>query len=256
MKLEKNKSKQPDSDGMSLMEHLGELRKRLVISAIAVAVGAVIAYSAYGPILNFFLHPLCSVNGTNGCRLYVTGPADGFALRVKVSGYAGLFIASPVVLSQLWKFIAPGLHKNEKRYAIPFVLVSFLLFAFGALVAYEVFPFVLKFLQGAAGAHIRDIYSPQSYLNFILILMVAFGIAFEFPVVLVSLELMGVVSPQKLAKNRRWAIVLIFAAGAVLIPSSDPYSLFALAIPLVVFYEASILLGRIATRKKKAAVSG
>jgi sec-independent protein translocase protein TatC len=245
------RKKRSDPDAMTLVEHLAELRKRLVISAFAVTLGAIVAYVFYDAILRFFMHPLCVVDGPNHCTLYVNGPLDGFTWRVKISGFAGLFVALPVVMYQLWAFIAPGLKKSEKRYAIPFVFVSFVLFLSGAYIAYLVFPKALLFLQGAAGPQIHPLYTPQSYLGFIVVLMAAFGAAFEFPVILVTLELLGVVTPARLAKGRRWAIVLIFAAGAIFIPSSDPYSLFALTIPLVIFYELSIAIGRVLTRGRQ-----
>lgn len=235
---------------MTLIEHLAELRRRLIVSIIAVLIGSVIAYVFYGFILDFFLSPYCSMAGKGHCTLYVTGPLDGFALRIKVSIYGGALFALPVILWELWRFITPGLHRNEKRYALPFVFFSIVLFAFGAYVAMLTFPHALRFLSSAAGPHLTQIYSPGSYLNLILILMVAFGVAFEFPVLLVSLELAGVITPQRLSDFRRWAIVIIFAADAVFIPSSDPFSLFAMAIPMVAFYEIAILVGRIAVRAK------
>lgn len=236
---------------MTLVEHLAELRRRVIVSIVAVTIGGAIAYVFYGSILNFFMQPLCQIDGAGHCSLYVTGPLEGFTWRVKISAFAGLLVALPVVMYQLWKFIAPGLHKHEKRYAIPFVVSSFILFLSGSLAAYLVFPKALLFLQGAAGPQIHALYTPQSYLGFIIVLMAAFGAAFEFPVVLVTLELLGVFTPSQLAKSRRWAIVMIFIAGAVLIPSSDPYSLFALTIPLVLFYELAILIGRVFARRSR-----
>ncbi len=250
------RKKRPSPDAMTLIEHLAELRKRLIVSIFAITVGAIVAYAFYDNVLRFFMHPLCIVDGSSHCTLYVTGPLDGFTWRVKISAFGGFFIALPVVMYQVWVFIAPGLKKSEKRYAFPFVFVSFLLFILGAFMAYVVFPKALLFLQGAAGPQIHPLYTPQSYLGFIVVLMVAFGAAFEFPVILVSLQLLGLVTPAKLSQSRRWAIVLIFAAGAVLIPSSDPYSLFALTIPLVIFYEMSILIGRVLTRGRVSELSG
>ncbi len=248
------KSKRREATGtMSVLEHLAELRSRMIKAAVAVLVGSIIAYFLYDPMLNFFTQPYCHVSGKEACSLYVTGPLDGFALRIKISGYGGMFIASPVILWQLWRFITPGLHSKEKRYAIPFVFASVLLFAAGAMVAYLIFPHALTFLQSAGGSQLRQIYTPSSYLNLIVLLMVAFGLSFEFPVVLVALEIVGVITPQKLAASRRWAIVIIFAVAAVAIPSSDPFSLFAMAIPLVVFYEVAIIVGRLVLRRKKQA---
>ncbi len=235
---------------MPLLEHLAELRKRLVISAVAVTVLAIASYGFYGHMLVFLLHPLCVAEPKNQCKLYVTSPLDGFALRVKMAGYAGLFFASPVVLLQFWRFIAPGLKNSERKYSLIFVSSSIGLFTLGGLVAYTAFPHALQFLQGAAGTYVHPIYTPQSYLNLLLALMAAFGAAFEFPVVLISLELLGVVTPKKLAQSRRWAIVIIFAVAAIFIPSSDPFSLFALALPLIFFYEISILIGRLVLRRR------
>lgn len=242
---------EPKSESMSVLDHLGELRARIIKSAVAILLGSVVAYIFYNQFLSFFTEPYCNLTGKSGCALYVTGPIDGFALRVKMSGYGGVFFASPVILWQLWRFITPGLNPKEKRYAVPFVLSSLILFIGGALVAYVIFPHALNFLQGAGGRELKQIYTPSSYLNLIIILMVAFGLSFEFPVLLVALEIAGIVTPKKLAAYRRWAIVGIVAIAAVVIPSSDPFSLFAMAIPLIVFYELAILIGRLVTRKSK-----
>ena len=237
---------------------MAELRRRLVIILAALLATSIVAYALYNRILDFFLIPYCSIAGSNHCSLYVTGPLEGFGIRLKISIFGGIVLGLPVILWELWKFITPGLKRNEKRYAIPFVFTSVLLFAFGAFVAYLTFPHALRFLSGAAGPHLKEIYSPSSYLNLIILLMVAFGVAFEFPVLLVSLEIAGVVSPQRLSAFRRWAIVIIFAVDAVFLPSSDPFSLFAMALPMIFFYEIAILVGRLIARSKRrprAAVS-
>jgi sec-independent protein translocase protein TatC len=232
---------------MTLIEHLTELRKRLFIACAAIAVGAVIAFILYNRILNFLIHPYCEIK--NGrCRLYVQSPLDGIATRLKIAGYGGLMIASPVVLWELWRFITPGLHKKEKKYAIPFIVASTSLFFFGVLLGYLTFPKALQFLIGIGGSHIQEIFSPKEYVSFFLKVMLAFGVSFEFPVVLVFLELVNVLSAKKLSSWRRPAIVIIVAAAAVITPSQDPYSLFAMAIPMYIFYELSILIGRILKR--------
>ena len=231
---------------MSLVEHLTELRRRLVISAIAVALGGVVAFILYNHILNFLIHPYCSVGRKHApCTLFIQDPLEGFATRLKVAGYVGLFLASPVVLFQMWRFITPGLHAREKRYAVPFVLSSILLFVFGAVIAMLTFPEALHFLIAVGGPNLQTIFSPSKYLNLILLMIVAFGVAFEFPVVLVFLELAGVLSTARLKQWRRPAIVIIFIIAAVITPSQDPYSLFAMAIPMCLFYEAAILIGRL-----------
>jgi sec-independent protein translocase protein TatC len=233
---------------MSMVEHLRELRKRLIISIIAVSIGAVVGYIVYPEILTFLMHPLCVTNGANNCGLYVTGPFDGFAIRLKVAAISGLFFASPIVLWQLWRFISPGLHTKERRYGLAFVLSALVLFGLGAAVAYLVFPHALHFFESAAGAHVHAIYTPQNYLNFLMLLMIAFGVSFLFPLVLIVLELVGAVSPTALRKRRRYAWLGIIVVVAVFIPSNDPYSLTAMTVPLLVFYELAILVGRILLR--------
>lgn len=231
---------------MSLVEHLTELRRRLVISAIAVALGGVVAFILYNHILNFLIHPYCSVGHKHTpCTLFIQDPLEGFATRLKVAGYVGLFLASPVVLFQMWRFVTPGLHPKEKKYAVPFVLSSIVLFIFGAVIAMLTFPQALHFLIAVGGPNLATIFSPSKYLNLILLMIVAFGVAFEFPVLLVFLELAGVLSTARLKKWRRPAIVIIFIIAAVITPSQDPYSLFAMAIPMCLFYEAAILIGRL-----------
>jgi sec-independent protein translocase protein TatC len=182
------------------------------------------------------------------CKFYITSPLDGLALRVKIAAYGGLFLASPVLLWEFWRFITPGLKPNEKRYAIPFVVASITLFALGCAVAYFTFPHALKWLDSIGGPSLNEIYDPINYLGLILLLMVVFGITFEFPVVLVSLEVAGVLSPKKLSSWRRWAIVGIVVVAGVVTPSSDPFSMMALAIPMYIFYELSIVVGKLIRR--------
>lgn len=236
----------PQPDDMTLAEHLTELRRRLIISIAAIFVGGAVAFGFYPQILSFLQHPYCqAVTRGHSCNLYVTGPLDGFSIRLKVAGYGGVFLSSPVLLWQLWRFITPGLNPKEKRYAVPFVISSIVLFACGAAVAFLTFPHALKFLISVGGPTLQEIYAPDKYLSLIILLMVAFGVAFEFPVLLVSLELANVLSTAVLKAWRRRAIVIIFVVSAVITPSSDPFSMLALAIPMCVFYEASILIGRI-----------
>jgi sec-independent protein translocase protein TatC len=248
----------PKPDAMTLAEHLGELRNRLIISVVAIVVGATIATVFYTPILNFLLHPLCSVNRStdinqfhitrSDCNLYVTSPLDGLSLRVKISVFGGLVLASPVILWEIWRFITPGLKAREKRYAVPFVVMAVFLFVLGCATAYWILPHALGFLQAVGGHQLVEIYNPNQYLGLILIMMALFGITFEFPVVLVSLELAGIVSPAALLRAWRWAVIAIFAVAAIFTPSSDPFSMLALALPLTVFYFAAIGIGKLLGR--------
>jgi len=228
---------------MSLVDHLGELRRRLIISAVALVCGATVAFLLYSRILDFLIAPYTDITGKS--KLVVTDPLEGFATRLKIAGWGGLFLASPVVLWQLWRFITPGLHKKEKRYAIPFIVASILLFLLGGAVALLTFKPALSFLIGVGGDNLETFFTPSKYLSLITLMIVAFGIAFEFPILLVFLELAGVVPSQRLRKWRRPAIVVIVTVAAVITPSQDPYSLFAMAIPMYVFYEGAIVVGRI-----------
>jgi sec-independent protein translocase protein TatC len=231
---------------MTVVEHLTELRRRLFISIAAVAVGAVVGFILYEPILSFLKEPYCdTLPKGRPCSLFVQDPLEGFAIRLRIAGYTGLFLAFPVVLYQLWRFITPGLHKREKRYAIPFVSSSIVLFTSGAALAYLTFAKALSFLQSVGGPDFQEIYSPGKYLRLILLMFLAFGLAFEFPVVLVFLELAGVLGTAQLRRWRRPAAVLILIVAAVITPSQDPWTLLAMAGPMYLFYEASILIGRL-----------
>jgi sec-independent protein translocase protein TatC len=228
---------------MPLVSHLTELRRRLIISVIALVVGAIVAFVLFNRILGFLIRPYTEITGKTD--FVILDPLEGFAARLKVAAWGGAFIASPVVLWQLWRFITPGLHKSEKRFAIPFIIGSMLLFVLGAVVALLTFPQALRFLIGIGGSSVDPLFSPGKYLSLITLMMVAFGIAFEFPILLLFLQLAGVVTSRRLRSWRRPAIVVIVAVAAVITPSQDPYSLFAMAVPMYLFYEGSIAIGRL-----------
>jgi sec-independent protein translocase protein TatC len=255
----------PSPDSMTLTEHLGELRHRLIVCVIAVTITTLVAVVAYEPILHFLIRPLCRVDasslhhgsnsgaslgvGTGGsCNLYVTSPLDGLSLRIKIAVFGGLVMASPVILFQLWRFITPGLQSRERKWAIPFVAATFTLFLLGAATAYISLPHALGFLKSVGGPNLQQIYDPIPYLGLILLMMTLFGLTFQFPVVLVSLELARVVTPAKLLHAWRWAVIIITVAAAVFTPSSDPFSMLALAVPLVFFYFISIGIGKLLGR--------
>ena len=162
--------------------------------------------------------------------------------------FGGLTLASPVILFQIWRFVTPGLKASERRYAIPFVLSSFVLFLAGAATAYVTLPHALGWLKSVGGPNLQAIYDPIPYLGLILLMMTIFGLTFEFPVILVSLELAGVVTPSRLLHSWRWAVIIIVVVAAVFTPSSDPFSMFALAVPLIAFYFISIGIGKLLGR--------
>jgi sec-independent protein translocase protein TatC len=249
IRIPRRRVKRPAPDAMTVVEHLSELRRRVIVSVVALAAGAVVCFALFNHILAFFVHPYCTVLGPHKpCNLYITGPLEGFGIRLKVAGYGGLFLSSPVIFWQLWRFVTPGLHPHEKRYAVPFLASSVLLFLGGATVAWFTFPHALQFLTAVGGPTLKQIFSPNSYLSLIILLMVIFGASFEFPLLLVFLELAGVLSPSKLVEWRRRAIVILVAFAAIITPSSDPFSMLALAVPLVLFYELAIRIGKLLTR--------
>ena len=245
--------KEPDHGelgNMSLWEHLSELRKRLIIVVIAVVVGAVVSWFFYGHIVEFMLRPYHHFlsaheqkNISNG-QLVISGPLEGFTTRLKVSVYAGLAVASPVIFWQLWRFITPGLHKNEKRYVLPFVSGAVVLFAIGVTTAVLIFPKALTWLIDVSGPGVVPLFSPSRYFTLYIAMCVIFGVVFMYPLVVVFLELAGVVPSATWRRWRRPAIVTICLVVAVITPSSDPFSFTAMAIPMLIFYEASILIGR------------
>jgi sec-independent protein translocase protein TatC len=243
-----------DPDGaMTLVEHLEELRRRLFISLGAIAIGSVVGWFLYNPLLSLMTRPYCDWIHTlphgqqppAGCRLIATGAIDPVMIKLKVVAILGLFIALPVVLYQLWAFIVPGLTKRERRMAIPFVASSLALFALGALVAYLTLPKALGFLLGFSGPSVTPFLTANSFLSFVLLVALAFGATFEFPIVLIFLTIVGILTSQKLRQWRRPAILVIAIAAAVITPSADPYSMLAMMLPMIVFYEAAIIVARL-----------
>ena len=228
---------------MPLVDHLSELRRRLIISVLALLGGAIVGFILYNRILSILLRPYTEV--TNNTEFVFFDPLEAFATRLKVAAWSGAFLASPVVLWQLWRFITPGLHKNEKRFAIPFIVASILLFTLGAVVALFTFESALRFLVGVGGPNLTPLFSASKFLSLIILMIIAFGVAFEFPVLLVFLELAGVVTSRRLRSWRRPALVVIVVVAALITPSQDPYSLFAMVVPMYLFYEGAILIGRL-----------
>jgi sec-independent protein translocase protein TatC len=237
----------PGPNAMTLVEHLGELRRRVMIMAVVYCVCFVVAFIFYNHMLSALQRPYCEANHGN-CSLYVTSPLDGLSLRIKLAAFGGLLLASPVILWQLWRFITPALRKTEKRYIIPFVVSSVVLFLAGCAMAYYLFPHALRFLDAIGGPSLRQIYNPNQYLSLILLMMFLFGLTFEMPVVLVALQLAGIVSSTRLLAWWRWAIIGITLIAAIFTPSGDPFSMMAMAVPLIFFYFVAIGIGKLLGR--------
>jgi sec-independent protein translocase protein TatC len=238
-----------DADGrMTVVEHLSELRRRLMISIVALAIAGVICYIFALDIISFFLDFYRDATDGDRNAFVFTGPLDAFITRLKVATYGAIVLALPVWLWELWRFITPGLNPKEKRYAIPFVISSLVLFAVGAGVALVTLPAALDFLLNVGGSEVEPLLTADKFVGLVSIMILAFGFAFEFPVILVFLLIAHVLTTEQLRRWRRWAIILIFVFAAVITPSQDPYSLFFMAVPMYLFYELSIVIGRVLKR--------
>jgi len=243
---------------MTLMEHLLELRRRIIISCIAIAIAAVAGWFLYPTVFRFLLHPynrIASQSITGGEALIATSPLEGFAIRIKLTVYVAIALAMPVLLWQVWQFVSPGLYRHERRYVLPFIAASILLFVLGASIAYWTLPRALEWLADIGGSDITQAYTAEKYFQLIAYMMLAFGIGFEFPILLIFLQMAGIVQPETLRKYWRHAIVVLAIVVAVATPSNDPFSMLALAVPLWLFYGVALLFGLLRDRRTRRAAA-
>lgn len=242
--MAKPKLVQPEGERrMTVVEHLEELRRVLIVSMIAWAVATIVGFLISGFVLSLVLGPVKSVIGA-GKPLYFTGPIDKFFLYFKVGLVTGFIIASPVILWQVWTFVAPGLHRNERRFAIGFVASAVALFAMGIGFAFFAMPIALRFLVNFGTSDLQYLPLADRYINFVLILVVVFGITFELPLAMTMMGLAGIVTPKFLARNRFKFWLGIFAGANMVTPGVDPFTPALLTAPLIVLFEISILVIR------------
>ncbi len=247
---------QPQTDGaMSMMDHLRELRQRVIRALLAVAVGTIVMLAFYDPVKKWLTQPyrnLCSARPEFKCdgSLFALGPLEGFTARLRVCAYGGLVLALPVVLWQIWRFIVPALNKKEKRYAVPFIVSSVVLFVAGCSIAYWTLDKALEFLINWSGSDVTEAYRITDYIMLVVMMMLAFGVGFLSPVLIVFLQLVGAVRPHTLVRQWRYAVMGIFVTAAVITPSGDPISLLALAVPLTVLFVLAVLVGWLITRRR------
>lgn len=242
---------------MTVTEHLGELRVRLIRAVLAVVAGVIVILALYDPVLEFLRQPydnLCRRRPdlVSNCDLFSLGPLDGFNARLRIALYGGVLLALPVILWQIWRFVVPALHSREKRYAIPFVVSSVVLFVAGAWLAYVTLDKGLEFLVSWSGSDVEQAFQITKYVSLVALMIAAFGIGFEFPVLLVFLQIAGVLRPRQLIEAWRLAIVAIVVLAAVITPSGDPITLVALTVPLVVLYFVAIGIGHLIVRRRRA----
>ncbi len=235
----------------TLISHLLELRNRLVRALIAV--GIVFLPCAYyaNEIFQFVAKPLADTAKAHGFKVVALGVTSTFVTPFKLSFFVALFIAIPYVLYQVWAFVAPGLYKHEKRFAIPLVLSSIVLFYVGVAFAYAfVFPVMLEFFAAATPKGVEQTTDITAYLDFVLAMFLAFGVAFEVPIVVVLLVLTGIVQLEKLKKSRGYVLIGIFVIAAFLTPP-DAVSQSIMAIPMYLLYEGGLIMARVLMRMKR-----
>jgi sec-independent protein translocase protein TatC len=238
-----------EEDKMPFMAHLDELRTRLIRAFYAVGAGFVICYFFKEQLFQVLAQPLISAMGA-GDKLVFTGLPEAFFTYLKVALLAGIGLAAPVIFYQFWMFVAPGLYQTEKKLMIPIVILSTFFFVGGALFGYFiVFPWGFKFFLGFASDTIQPLPSMKEYLGFATKLLLAFGIAFELPLVITFMARMGLVSVDFLKKNRKYALLLFFMGSAILTPP-DVVTQVMMAFPLMFLYELSIVGARVFGRKR------
>jgi sec-independent protein translocase protein TatC len=243
---------------MPVLDHLRELRRRIIAIVLIVAVGAVLGWILYPQTLDFLRHPYCSVpekyrytpSKNTDCVLIYHGVLDGFTTRLKVSVISGAVFTGPLWLYQIWAFITPGLRRNERKYTIIFVITSTILFVAGTTLAYVVLSKGLRFVLEAAGGGTQAQLTVSDYISFVTLMLVIFGAAFELPLLVVMANFAGVLSARVLKKSQRIAIFMIFLFAAVATPSTDPFTMCAMALPMVVLFELAVVVAIVHDRRK------
>jgi len=241
---------------MSLTAHLRELRRRLIVILGIVAAGAIAGWFLYDPIMTLLERPYCAVNparrfdGASGqCVLVYHGALDGFTTRLKVSVLTSIVLTGPLWLYQVWAYIAPGLRGKECRYAMAFVASSTTLFAAGVVLADLVLRKGLAVLLGQSGTNVQAMLTVNGYLSFVVTMLITFGLAFELPLIIVMANLAGVLPARVLKRAQRLSIFLIFLFAAVACPTTDPFTMCAMAVPLVALFELAVLFAVVHDRR-------
>ena len=229
-----------DGSTMTMVEHLEELRRRLMVVIAAIAVAAVAGFLVSGPVLDLLRGPLPDEFDT----IYFTSPGGAFVAQLKIAGFIGVALAMPVILFEIWRFVTPGLMPGERRLLWPFLLAGLLLFALGVGIGFVLIPYALSFLLSFAREGVEPLLTIDEYIGFVTTLMLVFGLMLQFPVVLVVLSRLGIVTPKWLASRRRWVILLIAVVAAVATPGGDPFSMVILSLFMYGLFEATLLVVR------------
>jgi sec-independent protein translocase protein TatC len=235
---------------MPFTEHLAELRKRLIICFVGIGVGFAIAYSFKESLFVLLMHPLKGALAP-GQKLIYTGLPEAFFVYIEVAFFGGILFAAPLILFEMWMFIAPGLYEHERRFLFPLLFLSFLFFAAGVLFGYSVvFPYAFKYLLSFDSDLVQALPSMREYLSLATTLLIAFGFIFQLPLVVTMLARMGIVTSRFLSKNRKYAFLLSFVVAAIVTPTPDVVNQTLMAGPLVILYEVSILGAKIFGKKR------
>jgi sec-independent protein translocase protein TatC len=250
---------------MTLVEHLEELRSRLFKAALAIAIAFVVGFMFRNLLFEILIQPYCDLPAAaraasetfdaGECALIVTSPLGEFFVTIKAAAVLAVVLGAPPVCYQLWRFITPGLHANERRYALPFVLLTFVLFAAGGVFAYMVIPRGLEFLVGFAGDNVVSLFDADEYITFLLKTMLGFGLSFLAPLVIAMLTLAGAVTAESLRRYRRHAIFGAFVLAAIITPTQDPFTMLVMALPLALFFEGNIIFARLVERRRRASLA-
>lgn len=233
---------------LTIIEHLTELRKRITIALGALVVGVVVAFIFQNMLFDVLMRPL---HNTGITAITTFGPTEPFMVTIKVAIYAGVLLAMPVIMWELWAYIMPALYENEKKAILPYVALTTGLFLLGVLFGYfVVLPIGLKFLMGYGGDSFNQQLRAADYIGFVTLFLLAFGVVFELPVFMLLLAALRVVSAKLLRKQRRVAIVVIAVVAMVATPSQDPVSMLLMMAPLIVLYEFSIVLTSLMERRR------
>ena len=229
---------------MSLVEHLEELRRRVIIVVIAIVGAAVVGFVFAGTVLDVLRAPLPSEYDT----IYFTGPADAFGVYVKIAGFIGIALAMPVILFHLWRFVTPGLTRRERRFVWPVIVAALLLFGLGIAIGYVIIPYALNFLLGFARPGLQPLLTIDGYIGFVTTMLLAFGIVLEFPILLVGLARVGILTYKRLAAQRRFAVLGITLFAILITPGGDPISPLILGGVMYLLFEGSLLVIRLIRR--------
>jgi sec-independent protein translocase protein TatC len=245
----------PDDGRMTLAEHLRELRSRLFKSVIAVTLGAIAAWIYFNPIFDLITKPYCALpqdrrGGGANCHLYAFNVLDQFNVRIRVAVLVAVIVTAPIWLYQLWRFVTPALYRNERRWTLGFVGVASILFGGGSVLAYITLSKGLQILLQIAGSHVETLLDVSGYLKYVIAMVLIFGLSFEFPLLILMLNFIGVVSGRRLASWWRPVIFALFVFAAIATPSQDPFTMSMMAIPMCLLYAGAVAVCLVHDRRK------